>query len=198
MNRRGFLGFLGKALAVGAVAAAVPDAVVSALAPDPDQLAWVPGAKTHILPPAGGWGGIDFAKLDRQYRTGQMSLQDGFDYWYKPHPKQLAFHRDAFSFVSQDLQPPDTQEFRDAIAQAAKRLADDIDAQGLKLYAEMHPHGVSGMQEALTEEKLRKDIGVSMRMVNGYDERSDKHVARFDVLYGWATLNPQLALRIKG
>lgn len=52
MNRRGFLGRL-----LGGVAAAV---IAPQLLVDPERELWVPGAKTIVLPPAGGWVTADF------------------------------------------------------------------------------------------------------------------------------------------
>lgn len=47
-----------------------------ATAVDPERLLWTPGATTHILPPPQGW---------------------------RPGPQGLVFHKDAFSFVTEDL-----------------------------------------------------------------------------------------------
>lgn len=40
--------------------------------------------------------------------------------------------------------------------------------------------------------------GISMRMVRQYDINSDAFPVRFDVLYGWKTIYPELAVRITG
>ncbi len=40
--------------------------------------------------------------------------------------------------------------------------------------------------------------GISMRMVRAYDISSDLFPVRFDVLYGWKTIYPELAVRITG
>jgi hypothetical protein len=40
--------------------------------------------------------------------------------------------------------------------------------------------------------------GISMRMVRQYDINSDNFPVRFDVLYGWKTIYPELAVRITG
>jgi len=40
--------------------------------------------------------------------------------------------------------------------------------------------------------------GVSMRMVRQYDINSDMFPVRFDVLYGWKTVYPELAVRVGG
>ena len=40
------------------------------------------------------------------------------------------------------------------------------------------------------------DVGVSIRLVRGYDISKDKFPCRLDVLYGWKTLRPELACRI--
>ena len=40
--------------------------------------------------------------------------------------------------------------------------------------------------------------GVSMRMVRQYDINSDMFPVRFDVLYGWKTIYPELAVRVGG
>jgi hypothetical protein len=43
-----------------------------------------------------------------------------------------------------------------------------------------------------------KQLGVSIRMVRAYDINNDQFPCRLDVLYGWATLRPELAARIQG
>jgi hypothetical protein len=40
--------------------------------------------------------------------------------------------------------------------------------------------------------------GISMRMVRQYDINSDAFPVRFDVLYGWKTIYPELSVRITG
>jgi hypothetical protein len=40
--------------------------------------------------------------------------------------------------------------------------------------------------------------GISMRMVRQYDINSDQFPVRFDVLYGWKTIYPELAVRVGG
>jgi hypothetical protein len=41
-----------------------------------------------------------------------------------------------------------------------------------------------------------KQLGISLRIVRAYDINSDQWPTRIDVLYGWATLRPELAVRI--
>lgn len=41
-----------------------------------------------------------------------------------------------------------------------------------------------------------KQLGISLRMVRAYDINTDQWPCRIDVLYGWATLRPELACRI--
>lgn len=41
-----------------------------------------------------------------------------------------------------------------------------------------------------------KQLGISLRVVRQYDINSDHFPTRIDVLYGWATLRPELAVRI--
>lgn len=41
-------------------------------------------------------------------------------------------------------------------------------------------------------------LGISVRMVRAYDVVNDMFPCRLDVLYGWATMYPQLACRIQG
>lgn len=43
-----------------------------------------------------------------------------------------------------------------------------------------------------------KKTGLSVRMVRSYDVTNDLFITRLDVLYGWATVYPQLACRICG
>lgn len=42
-----------------------------------------------------------------------------------------------------------------------------------------------------------KDSGVSLRLIQGYDITNDKFPARFDILYGWKCVRPELACRIR-
>lgn len=41
-----------------------------------------------------------------------------------------------------------------------------------------------------------KQLGISLRMVRDYDINTDQWPCRIDVLYGWATLRPELACRV--
>jgi hypothetical protein len=41
-----------------------------------------------------------------------------------------------------------------------------------------------------------KQLGMSLRMVRAYDINTDQWPCRIDVLYGWATLRPELACRV--
>ena len=41
-------------------------------------------------------------------------------------------------------------------------------------------------------------LGISIRMVRAYDINTDKFPCRLDVLYGWKTLRPELAVRMQG
>lgn len=43
-----------------------------------------------------------------------------------------------------------------------------------------------------------KDLGMSIRLVRGYDIANDKFPCRLDVLYGWKELYPELACRVRG
>lgn len=43
-----------------------------------------------------------------------------------------------------------------------------------------------------------KKLGMSIRAVKAYDINSDNAPLRLDVLYGWATMRPELACRIQG
>ena len=45
---------------------------------------------------------------------------------------------------------------------------------------------------------VSKSSGISMRAVKAYDINTDQAPLRLDVLYGWATLRPELAVRIEG
>jgi hypothetical protein len=42
-----------------------------------------------------------------------------------------------------------------------------------------------------------KQLGISLRIVRAYDINTDQWPCRIDVLYGWATLRPELATRIQ-
>lgn len=94
MNRRRFLSLFGAA-AAGAVL-------------DPERLLWVPGAKTIVLPPAGGW-------------------------IVSPTPIMLGevyASRDVYFGPDSELPPA----WKKHIRAAAKELADRIDADCLRLY----------------------------------------------------------------
>jgi hypothetical protein len=41
-----------------------------------------------------------------------------------------------------------------------------------------------------------KELGISIRMVQQYQIGTDQEPTRMDILYGWATLRPQLACRV--
>jgi len=43
-----------------------------------------------------------------------------------------------------------------------------------------------------------KQLGISIRMVRAYDINLDRFPCRFDVLFGWSTLRPELACRVQG
>jgi hypothetical protein len=43
-----------------------------------------------------------------------------------------------------------------------------------------------------------KQLGMSIRMIRAYDINTDLFPCRLDILYGWATLRPELACRIAG
>ncbi len=72
------------------------------------------------------------------------------------YDQSLAFHKDAFAFVSADLQLPRGTDM------ASREVMD----------------------------------GLSMRFVRDYDVSDDKFKSRFDVLYGYVAMRPQLACRI--
>jgi hypothetical protein len=73
-------------------------------------------------------------------------------------PQSLAFHRDAFTLASADLELPDGVHF-------AGRAAD-------------------------------KQTGLSIRVVRQYTINNDAIPTRLDVLYGWASLYREMAVRI--
>lgn len=113
MNRRGFL----RLAALAALGAAV----------DPEQLLWTPGQKTHFLPPTQGWQPdqwqpdqyfmltqrISLAEYKRQYAV----VDNGVEYWYK------RFAPD-----------PSKSPYREAVADAAHRLADHIDRTAIDAF----------------------------------------------------------------
>ena len=74
------------------------------------------------------------------------------------YPMNIGFHKDAFTFVTADLELP------------------------------------KGMDMA---ERKTYD-GVNLRFLRGYDITNAKYICRFDVLYGYKTLRPELACRIWG
>lgn len=70
----------------------------------------------------------------------------------------LLYHRDAFTFVSADLEMPKGVDF------AAREVHD----------------------------------GISLRIVRNYDITNDKFPCRIDVLFGYKTLRPEWAARVRG
>lgn len=73
------------------------------------------------------------------------------------YAQNLAFHKDAFAFVTADLVNP-----KGSVEFGAQKQYD----------------------------------GLSLRIVRQYDARTDEFITRADVLYGYATLRPELACRI--
>lgn len=53
-------------------------------------------------------------------------------------------------------------------------------------------------QEALNVLQSKALDGISMRFVREYNIQTDQYVQRYDVLYGVATLRPDLACRVHG
>ncbi|GAC1403870.1 MAG: hypothetical protein NVSMB64_06270 [Candidatus Velthaea sp.] len=74
-------------------------------------------------------------------------------------PQGLAFHRDAFTLATADLEMPKGVDF-------SARMAS-------------------------------KQAGVSIRMVRAYNISTDQFPCRLDVLYGWASLRPEMACRVQ-
>ncbi|KKK96198.1 hypothetical protein LCGC14_2665150, partial [marine sediment metagenome] len=72
--------------------------------------------------------------------------------------QDLAYHRDAFTFVTADLEMPKGVDF------AAREVFD----------------------------------GISLRIVRDFDITNDKFPARIDVLYGFKTIRPEWACRVRG
>lgn len=76
-------------------------------------------------------------------------------------PIGLAFHSQAFTFASVDLE--DVSKY----GTYGARVSDD-------------------------------QLGISMRLVRQYQAATDVTVARLDILYGWACIRPQMAVRVLG
>jgi hypothetical protein len=51
---------------------------------------------------------------------------------------------------------------------------------------------------ATTSSVRSKTLGLSLRYVQQYNIQTDQNASRFDILYGWATLRPELACRVVG
>lgn len=49
----------------------------------------------------------------------------------------------------------------------------------------------------MAERVSSKKLGLSLRLVRGYDITNDKFISRVDVLFGWAAVYPELACRIQ-
>lgn len=118
MNRRGFL----KLVTLAAVGTAV----------DPEQLIWTPGAKTHILPPAGGWR-PDWSRIARQYRNGTLDLNHIRDlYEWTVGPPELGieyWHRE--------------------LLQERQRVTEDFRVRTRGTMAYRTPDGVVGLNDVL-------------------------------------------------
>jgi len=76
----------------------------------------------------------------------------------KVYREGLAFHRDAFTLVTAQLELP------------------------------------KGVHEASYAGD--EDTGVGIRVVTAFDIRTNEMITRFDALYGWACLRPELACRV--
>lgn len=77
-------------------------------------------------------------------------------------------------------------------ATGKQNLAYHKDAFALGMASLILPEaGAKGMNVA------DKDSGLSIRFVKQYDITNDRNVYRLDVLYGWKTLYPELAIRIQ-
>ena len=42
------------------------------------------------------------------------------------------------------------------------------------------------------------ELGMSVRIIDGYDIVNDRKITRLDLLGGWKTIRPELAVRIAG
>lgn len=73
------------------------------------------------------------------------------------YAQNMAFHKDAFAFVTADLVKP------------------------------------SGSVEFASQQQYD---GLNLRMLRQYDARTDEFITRADVIYGYATLRPELACRL--
>lgn len=182
MNRRGFLKALGTAIAGVAVSQVLPE--------DPERRLWIPGEKTHFLPPAGGW-----------------VAPNGAEYWYRPHPKKLEFHKDAFQLV-----------WDDALDQAAKDLAAKIDQEILALYNVQNPSILvkpGGEVQTLHSDEfyarvkemleLKEQVlapvserrADAIRFIRDFQVQLERNPMRLDLLYGWPVVqNPPYMARI--
>jgi hypothetical protein len=97
-------------------------------------------------------------------------------------PQHLQFHNDVFTFSSEELSIDDfSKRFIDP---AIKRLADRIDADCARVY---------GVPAAVMKDQ---QSGLSMRMVRDYHMSVDRFPARVDVLYGFACVRPELAVKV--
>lgn len=136
-TRRDFL----RALALGVVGAAVVD---------PERLIWTPGAKTHILPPAGGWK--RFVGFDPAFgpdRTVIFAQYPGEPTWIQRkfvEPEKLVNYM-PYEGVRPPFEPIHLTErylvddehlhmrfTKEQLAKAVKALADEIDKQALQVY----------------------------------------------------------------
>ena len=80
-----------------------------------------------------------------------------------------------------------------ASTQTSQGLAHHKDAFTLAMADLPLPQGTD-MAARVSDSQL----GMSIRMIRDYDITTDKFPCRLDVLFGWATLRPELACRVQG
>lgn len=99
--------------------------------------------------------------IGKQYDTGEMSRALGFTWDMDqnvPEDAALAFHKDAFTMVTADLELPKGVDMADRASHA----------------------------------------GISIRFIRDYNINNNTRGCRLDILYGFKTLRPELAVKVYG
>lgn len=186
MNRRGFLGALG---------AAIAGAVASQVLPDPEQLLWVPGAKAHILPPPQGWRRGDGSLFNprenvaEQYRKGVFDRGDGFiDACGRMY---VDTHQQQFDVFSREYLKPAVETWAaEAHEEGVRFTAEDlVQLSKAQLDPDVVRFYLGGLRGGKTT--MMAELSQYQREYNAFRNRQDEqYLHQFNIFYGLDTLKP--------